>query len=68
MEPADVTFGLCFRILVEVHLLNSPLQVDVERRHGDILSPVALSSGSLEASVLLCRRNFVYQSFFERWR
>lgn len=53
MEPADVTFGLCFRILVEVHLLNSPLQVDAERRHGDVPSPAALSGGSLEASVLL---------------
>lgn len=64
MEPADVTFGLCFRILVEVHLLNSPLQVDVERRHGDILSPVALSSGSLEASVLLGAEESLFTKVF----
>lgn len=48
MEPADVTFGLWFRVLVEVHLLNSPLKVDVEHRRGDSLSPVAFSSGSLD--------------------
>lgn len=34
MEKADVTFRLRFRILGEVHLLNSPLKVDVERRKG----------------------------------
>lgn len=48
MEPADVTFGLRFCVLVEVHLLNSPLKVHVEHRRGDSLSPVALSSSSLD--------------------
>lgn len=64
MEPADVTFGLCFRVLFEVHLLNSPLKVAVEHRHGDILSPAALSSGSLEASVLLSDKETLFTKVF----
>lgn len=40
-----MTFGLWFRILVEAHLLNSPLKVDMEDMHRDSLSPAAGLTG-----------------------
>lgn len=40
-------FGSQFQGSVEVHLLNSSLQVDVQHRHRDSLSPAAVSSMSL---------------------
>lgn len=69
MEPADVTFGLSFRFLVEVHLLNSPLKVDMEHRHGDSLSPAAvLTSWKLLSSVLLSANETLFTKVFERCR
>lgn len=65
MELADVTFGLWFRFLVEVHLLNSPLKVDMEHRHGDSLSPAAvLTSWKLLLSVLLSASETFFTKVF----